>query len=92
MSRASFHSPLSRRQRVAGTVAAAVCAAGVQLAVLSPFHRASADDWINPGPQLAQALDHCNSMRQPSQRDACVHQAATRARVPATWTALAAKP
>ncbi len=89
MSPSSSSSPLTRSSRVACTMVAAVCAAGIQVGVLGLFHQASAEPWINPSGQLQQALASCDSLRLRAEREQCTRQLVARARTPATWSALA---
>jgi hypothetical protein len=57
--------------RVACMVAAAVCAAGIEVGLFGLFDRASSERWLRPTPQLLSAKAECDALSGRAERTQC---------------------
>ncbi len=70
---------LNPSRRAACALAAAACAAVVNLALLGLFHSASSERWVNPTPQLLSAKASCDTLPDRAARTSCVQALVARA-------------
>jgi hypothetical protein len=70
---------LSPPVRVACVMAAAVCAAVVNVGLLDLFHTASPERWLRPTPQLMSARVQCDALHGRAERTHCAQALVARA-------------
>lgn len=80
---------LSPPVRLACTAAAAVCAAGLNLALLGLFDHSSSEPWLNPTPQVLQAQAQCDTLQARNARERCTRELVARTLAPGLHTAQA---
>ncbi len=76
---AGSFSVLSPPLRVACTVAAAVCAAVINMGLLELFDSASSERWLHPTPQVLSAKAQCDALPGRAQRTHCAQALVARA-------------
>jgi hypothetical protein len=62
---------LSQPVRVASTLAAAVCAAAIEVGLICMFDHASSERWLRPTPQLLSAKAECDTLPARAERTHC---------------------
>ena len=75
---AALFPPLKPSARVACTVVAATCAAGVNIGLLEVFDQASSERWLVATPQILEAKAHCDALPERDARTRCAQDMVAR--------------